>query len=147
MKQVFIQDIDDGLELGAYDICDLLHMAEYPVDIPEEADVAELVQLIRTDSLYGEALADKTAVRFGRSHRGDRCSGKADLRKRGEHERHMRVATFFTFAQDTGDNGLFAAEVMDTVRVVPIHPEIVCGGPEARYAADRIVGIYAAVWV
>ncbi len=119
-----LEDLDDLGELRREDRPVLVHQRVHAVDILEEAQVAQLVDLVGSDGPLGEVLEEPRDVGRRAAHERDAGSGERDLGGRGVDHRTVGVTRRGTQAEDVGRLGLLLGQVVHGVGVVPHDPEV-----------------------
>ena len=115
--------------------------------ILKEADVAELVQLIKTDGLHCDFCFQVVHIGLAASDCGDACTGEGDLGGRAEHDDHIFTADLFAFIHQVEQMGMIVGQVVDTVSVVPEDSEVTGSGLEVGETTDGFIRIGGAVGV
>jgi hypothetical protein len=109
--------------------------------VAQEADVAELVELVRADA----AASGLSEIPFhvggrGGQHR-EAGAGQRDLRRRGEHDRPVGMSGLRAGLQDVAEVGPRLGEVMHRVGVVPQDAEVGRSGLQRGEPPHGLVGI------
>src|SRR5262249_17309518 len=121
-----------SFELGCNDLLVPLHMAGNTFGIAEHADMAKLIDLVRSDSTKAET-AHKPRQVSGRGSEQPKASlGKADLRRRGEHQGAVRISSACAGLKNVLQLIGLISQVMDGIRVIPKQPEIMRRGHQRK---------------
>src|SRR5690606_6267229 len=84
-RQAFLQLLQHHIELGLQNSAVALHQRTQAVHVLEQADVAQLVDLVRTDGGDAELIGKAGQVGLRGGNEGDARAGKGDLGGRADH--------------------------------------------------------------
>ena len=118
-----------------------LHLRTDTVRILEEADMAQLVELIIADRLGGHAGFDHCDIRIGGRHHSDARAGEADFRGGGHHNHAVRVASLRAFVEHIEHLVGRIGQIVDAISVIPDDAEILRACLHGCHTADDFVRI------
>ncbi len=120
------------------------HMGCDAVGVLQEANMAQLVELVVADGLNAHALLDLGNVLGAGGHSGNAGAGEGYLGSGGELEVAVGVAGLYAGSGDVEQLVLLSRiviKMMHGVGVVPEDAEVFCGALHGSQAAHNLVGI------
>ena len=125
----------------------LLHQFQGVGLVLEEPYQAQLVELITADHLGIHQLAQVLDVGLAGGHHCHARTGQRDLRGRSKLKDQVRAASRSAQLQNIREGHIVAANLMDTVGVVPDDHEVGSSGLEGGDAVDDLFGVNKAVGI
>ena len=123
----------------------LLHQLQGVGLVFQEADLAQLVQLVTADHLGAHQLGQILGVvHAGRHHRHAR-PGQGDFGCGGKLIHQVGISLLGAQLQNIGEGHIIPPDLVDAVSVVPDHREVGGGGLQPGDAADHLVRVDIAV--
>ena len=122
------EDVVDRCELRVDELRVLPHVLADALGGAEEACVAEVADLVRSDRSCRRVACEPIHDGGGAAEERDTGAGMRDLRCGGEDQRPVRVSGLSSDPQDIDRFRVRLAQMVERIRVVPEHGEITCCG-------------------
>ena len=118
-----------------------LHKLEHMGLVLQEADVAQLVDLVIADGLRAEQTGEVLQVRLGRRHDGHARTGEGDLGRRSKFIDHVGVPGLAAQREHVTEGNELAVDLVQAVGVVPHQGKVRRGGAQGGQPVNDGVGI------
>ena len=119
----------------------LFHQGKRSLFILQKLYMAQLIDLVKADSLHTHKLLHILLVCFAGRHHRDSRSGKGDLGRGSVFKHHIRIPGFAAQSEYIREWNKIPLKFMDTIGIVPHDHEVRCSRLQLGKTPDRLIAV------